>query len=441
MVRVQPTAVLQEIRLRAFKSVRSATLPLRSLTLVVGRNGSGKSNVLDGLWVLSQLAAGGEIRDQLDGGREGPAIRGGVEGCAPLGSDRFELGCTVGVRDGAYHLDVTVCVRPVVQIVHERLWYEPRSRTAKPRTLLESDPPDLTSADITARWNNRKQGPNPPVPFRASHLLTSQVTARVPSTTQAGRDVHHAAEAVLEALNGVFVLDPVPLAMRQYVPARDDRLRRQADNLSAVLGRLFDHRVVYERLLEMVRSLSESRIVSMSTEQSSLGDLMLVQHEVVGGGEAKIPARLMSDGTLRVLAILAALLETSAEASPSASLIEGAATTLVIEEVENGLHPSQAAAMVTRMVEESKAQNIRTLATTHSPAMLDAVPGADHDGVVICVRGDDGWTRLHQLTDLPNYFNVVTGGTLGDAATHDRLRPAAGQGDAAALLDELFGTG
>ena len=134
MDRVQPSAVLQEIRLPAFKSVRSATLPLRSLTLVVGRNGSGKSNVLDGLWVLSRLAAGGEIRDQLDGGREGPAIRGGVEGCAPLGSDRFELGCTVGVPNGAYHLDVTVCVRPVVQIRREHLWYEPRSRSAKPRT-------------------------------------------------------------------------------------------------------------------------------------------------------------------------------------------------------------------------------------------------------------------------------------------------------------------
>ena len=121
MDRVQPSAVLQEIRLPAFKSVRSATLPLRSLTLVVGRNGSGKSNVLDGLWVLSRLAAGGEIRDQLDGGREGPAIRGGVEGCAPLGSDRFELGCTVGVPDGAYHLDVSVCVRPVVQSVPSAL--------------------------------------------------------------------------------------------------------------------------------------------------------------------------------------------------------------------------------------------------------------------------------------------------------------------------------
>jgi len=431
------TGVLREIRLPAFKSVRSATLPLRDLTVLVGRNGSGKSNVLDGLWVLSRLAGGGDIRDELDGGRDGPAIRGGAGGCAPLGADRFELGCSVAAPEGTYHLDVAVGVEPVVQVVHERLWLEPAAGTAKPRTLLQTGPPDPNSADITARWDHRRRGEAPTVAFRASHLLTSQAVARIPATTQAGRDVHHAAGVVLDALRGVFVLDPVPHAMRQYVPARDHRLRRAADNLSAVLGRLMGQPVVYERLLAVVRSLSESRVVSLTTEESTLGDLMLVQHEVVGGRDARVPARLMSDGTLRVLAILAALLEAAAEATPSA-LAEGAATTLVIEEIENGLHPSQAAAMLTAVLDESRAHGIRTLATTHSPAMLDALPGADHDGVLICTRDDDGWTRLHQLTELPNYFGVVSGGTLGGAATRDRLRPVEGGRSAAELVDELF---
>src|SRR5690606_3330104 len=142
------------------------------------------------------------------------------------------------------------------------------------------------SDGITARWDNRKAGPNPSVTFRGSHLLTSQVASRVPATTQAGRDVHQAADAVLRALGGVFVLDPIPHAMRQYGPARDNRLRRQADNLSAVLGRLFEQESVYESLLEIARSLSESRIEAMTTESSPLGDLMLVQQETVGGVEA-----------------------------------------------------------------------------------------------------------------------------------------------------------
>ena len=432
--------MLEEIRLPSFKSVRGGTLPLRDLTLLVGRNGSGKSNVLEGLWVLSRLAGGGDIRGLLDGGREGPTVRGGVEGCAPIGRDTFELGCTAAPPSGRLHLELEVCVRPVVQVVHERLWFEPSSKQAKTRTLLESEAPDLDSADLTARWDNRRPGPNPAVADRASHLLTSQVHSRIPATTRAGREVHAAADAVLGALQGVFVLDPIPHAMRQYVPARDHRLRRQADNLSAVLGRLFEHDAVYDQLLDMARSLSESRIVSMTTEHSTLGDLMLVQREVVGGAEATVPARLMSDGTLRVLAILAALFETSVDES-TATPAAATATTLVVEEIENGLHPSQAAAMVTRVIEESRTRGLRTLATTHSPAMLDALPGADHDGVVVCLRDDEGWTRLQALTSLPNYFNVVAAGSLGGAATGDRLRPSTPSRTPSELIDELFETG
>ena len=92
-------SLIEEVRLTAFKSFHDAALPLGDLTLLVGRNGSGKSNALDGLWALSRLASGDEIRDALDGGRDGPAVRGGVEGCAPLGSSAFTLGCRVLTGD------------------------------------------------------------------------------------------------------------------------------------------------------------------------------------------------------------------------------------------------------------------------------------------------------------------------------------------------------
>jgi predicted ATPase len=68
-------AELTELRLRSFKSVRSAVIPIDALTLIVGRNGSGKSNVLDGLAVLSAVGAGADLRDCLDGGRDGPVVR------------------------------------------------------------------------------------------------------------------------------------------------------------------------------------------------------------------------------------------------------------------------------------------------------------------------------------------------------------------------------
>jgi predicted ATPase len=71
------TAELTELRLPAFKSVRKAVIPIGALTLIVGRNGSGKSNIIDGLAVLSALVEGGDLRDALDGGRTGPVVRGG----------------------------------------------------------------------------------------------------------------------------------------------------------------------------------------------------------------------------------------------------------------------------------------------------------------------------------------------------------------------------
>lgn len=64
---------------------------------MIGRNGSGKSNALDGLEVLARLAKGGDIRDELNSRKTETGIRGGVLGCAPHGADRFTLGCAVAL--------------------------------------------------------------------------------------------------------------------------------------------------------------------------------------------------------------------------------------------------------------------------------------------------------------------------------------------------------
>ncbi|SKK91809.1 Predicted ATPase [Mycobacteroides abscessus subsp. massiliense] len=56
-----PIAELTQLRLPAFKSVRNAVIPINELTLILGRNGSGKSNIIDGLAVLSALAEGGDL--------------------------------------------------------------------------------------------------------------------------------------------------------------------------------------------------------------------------------------------------------------------------------------------------------------------------------------------------------------------------------------------
>lgn len=423
---------LTELRLAAFKSVRNASVPIGPLTLIVGRNGSGKSNILDSLAVLSALATGADLRDALDGGREGPVVRGGSEGCAPLGQDRFSIGCSAHVNGSEVHLDVEIQVRPTLQIWSERLWSIRASgaRRGEPLEYLKSEAPSSHSGDITARWENGKRGLNPPLQLRANQLLTAQVATRVPATTQAGRAVHEVAAGVLRAISTTFLLDPVPHQMREYVPEKDDHLRRTADNLSAVLRRLLAQSETAAELTAMTRSLSEAQISDLSSVSSDLGDVMVTINERIGGQDRSVPARLMSDGTLRFLSMAAAMLD-----APASDAEGAGGRVLVIEELENGLHPSQAALLLQRLKASAATRKVRTIATTHSPAILDALEGSDHESVVVTSRDEDGWSQVTRLVNFPDYVEILGKDSLGASATHDRLRP--GSVDIAAKQSSL----
>lgn len=418
---------LDELRLTGFKSFSGARLPLRDLTFLIGRNGSGKSNAIDALQVLAKLAQGDDVRDAIEGNRgEGTEVRGGVRGCAPFGEHSFSLGCSVTAGPERFGLDLTVAIDPDVQITAERLWCEDGGDE---RALLATDEPDPDRTDLVGRYDNGKQGPNPALPFRATRLLTSQVATKIPSASEAMQRVHRGAAAVLEALQAVFVLDPVPSLMRQYVPSKDTVLRRRAENLSAAIGALLEDPDSEARLRELVQALPEQAVDRITVESSSLGDVVIALDERRGNSNVPVSARVMSDGMLRFLAFATALLE--------APLLEDEAgtdeghTMLVIEEIENGLHPSQAVRVVELIKAESARRQIRTLATTHSPAMLTALAAEDHEGVVVCDRDPaSGDSRMRRLVDMPAYARAMASGSLGEAVVRRRLEE---QGDADAL--------
>jgi predicted ATPase len=427
-------SLIEEIRLTSFKSFRDATLPFGDLTLLVGRNGSGKSNALDGLWALSRLASGDDIRDVLDGGRDGPAIRGGVEGCAPLGSSAFTLGCRVLTGDQRVDVDLTIQTVPDVQILAENL-------RLNDELLLATAEPDPRSSDIKALWGrqpNRQQL----LRFRRSAALFMQVLSRIPATDE-GRRLHLAAAQVTTALRQVFVLDPVPHLMRQYVRAGDTELRRNADNLSAAVSELIREGHNRTRIVEALNMLNEHTVVDLDSTTTQLGDVMLTLQERTGSRTEQLPIRLASDGTLRFLAVLTALLQApTLDTAPEPLAADDAEgqTTMVIEELENGLHASQARTVIGLIREEVEQRRIRTLATVHSPAVLDALTGTEHANVIVCFRDAEGASRLSRLVDLPDYFRVVASGSLGKAVTQDRLRPTAvAATTASSFIDELLG--
>jgi len=430
---------LTELRLTSFKSYRDVALPLAPLTVLIGRNGGGKSNALDALEVLSRLARGGEIRDALDGARRdaGP-VRGGIEGCPPIGSDTFELGVTIARAAGEVRLDVEIQVRPQVQILREVLTAHVDGRR---RSLLETTQADPQRADIEAKvWNNRR-GRNPHYMFRATHLLTAQLPLRLGGKTAAERRVLETAEVALAVLSGVFHLDPVPQLMRQYVPEQDVVLRRNGENLSATIARLRrDDRARFAELVEVIKDLPEHEVRALEVGRGEFGEVMLALSEAKDGRTVTVPARQMSDGMLRMMAVVTALLAGGPGVAIQGPTSVAPSLTLVLEELENGLHPTQAARVMGLVKSAAAQQGFQVVLTTHSPALLNALGGDDHPGVLVIGRERDGRTRATRLVDLPGYLAMMASGRLGDLVTAGRI-PAPGDPEQvdSAELDRLLG--
>lgn len=431
---------ISELRLTAFKSFRDVAVPLAPLTVLIGRNGSGKSNALDALEVLSRLAKGTDIRDALDGvSRDAGPMRGGVEGCPPLGSDIFELGVTINQSIGDVRLDVRVQVRPQVQVLWERLTGKVDGRR---RVLLETLTPEPDRADIEARLWNGKKGRNPHRMFRASHLVTAQLPPRLEGRTEAERHIHRIAMGVLAVLGGMFHLDPVPHLMRQYVPERDVVLRRTGENLSAVVARFqHDEPAKFTALAGIIKDLPEHEVRAIEIRRGGFGEVMLGLSEVKDGEPVTVPARQLSDGMLRMTAIATALLAGRRGLALDGTAADSRPLTLVIEELENGLHPTQAARVLELLKSSAAQQDYQVVLTTHSPALLNALDGNDHPGVVVIGRDRmSGRSRATRLVDLPGYYAMMASGGLGDAvAAGHSLDPDHSSRIDTGELDRLLG--
>jgi predicted ATPase len=116
-----------------------------------------------------------------------------------------------------------------------------------------------------------------------------------------------------------------------------------------------------------------------------------------------IDARLLSDGTLRALAILTAL-----ETSKSGSR-------LILEEFDHGVHPSRVPVMAEALFDCAARNKLHVIATTHNPATMNALTNGQLDSVLLVVSDQARDTaRLVRLHELPGYVEFVERGRLGD---------------------------
>jgi len=223
-----------------------------------------------------------------------------------------------------------------------------------------------------------------------------------------------------DSLKSIFVINPLPERMRDYSKLSEN-LEFDASNIAGVLAALPDEQKaeVEATLSHYLEHFPEGDIKKVWAEKvGRLGtDAMLYcQEEWQPGQITEIDARSMSDGTLRLLGILTALLT-----RPEGSLI-------VIEEIDNGLHPSRAELLVKILREIGTKRKIDLLITTHNPALLDAL-GPEIIPFVTVVHRDaeTGESKLTLLEDIDNLPKLLATGSLGKLATKGTIEKTLAQ--------------
>lgn len=144
----------------------------------------------------------------------------------------------------------------------------------------------------------------------------------------------------------------------------------------------------------------------MNFIETERGEVMVELEESFAGRKVNREAALLSDGTLRALAIAAALL----------SVEPG--STVIIEEVDNGIHPPRVGQLLDLMEETAHNRDLNVLVTTHNPALLDAIPKEELQHVVACYGDpDEGDSKLVTLGQLDRFPALVARGPLGQLLT------------------------
>ena len=91
---------------------------------------------------------------------------------------------------------------------------------------------------------------------------------------------------------------------------------------------------------------------------------------------------------------------------------------MVVEEFDNGLHPSRVSALVAAIADMGAKRSVYVVLTTHNPVTLDSLTEDQQQGVVVAFRSlNDGSSQLHRLVNLPRHDELLERGTLGGLVT------------------------
>ncbi|MGW4789942.1 AAA family ATPase [Streptomyces sp. NPDC004230] len=371
---------LTRVRIENFRSIAACNVGLGPLTVLSGPNAAGKSNFMDALRF---------VRDAL-GTTPGQALepRGGLEEVlhrSPAGrqADCFRIrldmkvpsrdaGNDLGTFDASYLVEVGASPenddRPAVR--REEL-------TVLEQTYLLSAPP---APDTPAHESWRED----------------LVLSRSP---RSNRELYQVSQR-LHSMRFYELHTPVLRDIDQTRRRRGDIvLGERGESLARVLESLTQHKPWAKETIDGYISTMIENAAGLDGKEFTEADLAYVVGRFLEDGRVKqVDRRSLSDGTLRLAGVLAALFQPRA--------LNGSIPFVGIEEPEISLHPPMLGALYDALLAAS--HNTQVMVTTQSADLLDN-PAADPDHLLV-VRDDGQGSAIGPIDQAGR--RLLAGGVL-----------------------------
>jgi predicted ATPase len=370
---------IDRVRIHNYKSIADCDVRLGPLTLLVGRNGSGKSNFLDALRFVNDA-----LQFSLD---QAVLSRIGIKAICHRGTPYphdFGIAITLHLSNSrTADYEFKLCGKEhggfAVKCEQLRIFRDSGELDASFRVDdgIVLSPVNATTArasfpliDSTDAPTNGSSIVMPPASLDRLYLVNAAGLVEF-------REVYDALLAMR-----IYHLDPTQMKRVQIQDA-GELLRSDGSNIASVVARMAERCPQRkERITDYLRLIFSD--VTGFVRVGIDDQWWLEFRQKVHGSDQPwhFGAASMSDGTLRALGILVATMQ----------LVDGKHPIRLvgIEEPETALHPAAAGALMDALHEA--AANTQILITTHSPDLVDELD-LDRDTLLV-VQSDQGSTEI-----------------------------------------------
>ena len=384
-----------------FKNFSHEVLNVGPFTVIVGANATGKSNIRDAFRFLHGIGRGYTL-PEIVGGKYGAGgqiewepIRGAPREIVRAGEETFNIAVVLRIQDK----DFTYFVGAGSELLGTtgfRIWSEE----------LQVD------KRAVYRWRNDEfehQGKQQSERFMRLLRRDQPILTQLHELQQnkgAGVQIR----PVIDALANMRFLDLAPDRMRRPSFPGQTVLGDSGENLPTVLRALCADSEHKEVLMQWTRELTPMDVEDLKFLEDPAGRVHLVLHER-GGRETT--AFSASDGTLRFLAMLAALL------GPDPAQL------YFLEEIDNGIHPSRLNLLVDLIERQTAKGETQVIATTHSPELLTIMGDTTFNNTsVVCRREGADDAVIRPVAKLPNAAKLRKSQGLGRLLTSGWMETA-----------------